>query len=87
MRPEGLREGTRKKAEASPPRSPRGFSRQAKANRKRMATVAGIYHIDRQIRCLRTVARQFAPLRLVHPHQTAAPKPVARRLWASWNNR
>jgi hypothetical protein len=47
MRPEGLRERTRKKAEASPPRSPRGFSHQAKANRKRMATVAGIYHIDR----------------------------------------
>ncbi len=27
MRPEGLREGTRQKAAASPPRSPRGFSR------------------------------------------------------------
>jgi hypothetical protein len=48
-----------------------------------MATVAGIYHIDRQIRCPRTVARQFAPLRLVSPNQTAAPKPVAKRLWAS----
>jgi hypothetical protein len=83
MRPEGLREGTRKKAEASPPRSPRGFSRQAKANRKRMATVAGIYHIDRQIRCPHTVAQQFAPLRLVPRHPTAAPKPVAKRLWAS----
>ena len=83
MRPEGLREGTRKKAEASPPRSPRGFSHHAKANRKRMAMVAGIYHIDRQIRCPRAVARQFAPLRLVAPNPTAAPKPVAKRLWAS----
>jgi hypothetical protein len=83
MRPEGWREGTRKKAEASPPRSPRSFSRQVKANRKRMATVAGIYHIDRQIRCPRTVARQFAPRRLVLCNQTAAPKPVAKRLWAS----
>jgi hypothetical protein len=83
MRPEGLREGTRKKAEASPPRSPRGFSHHAKANRKRMATVAGIYHLDRQIRCPRTVARQFAPLRLVPRHPTAVPKPVAKRLWAS----
>ena len=83
MRPEGLREGTRKKAEASPPQSPRNGSHQAKVNRKRMATVAGIYHLDRQIRCPRTVARQFAPLRLVPPNQTAAPKPVAKRLWAS----
>ena len=80
MRPEGLREGTRQKAEASPPRSPRGFSHHAKTNRKRMATVAGIYHIDRQIRCPRTVARQFAPLRLVPRHPIAAPKPVARLL-------
>jgi hypothetical protein len=83
MRPEGLREGTRKRAEASPLRSPRGFSHQVKANRKRMATVAGIYHIDRQIRCPRTVARQFAPRRLVLCNQTATPKPVAKRLWAS----
>jgi hypothetical protein len=83
MRPEGLREGTRKKAEASPPRSPRSFSHQAKVNRKRMATVAGIYHIDRQIRGPRTVARQFAPLRLIPHNQAAAPQPVAKRLWAS----
>lgn len=83
MRPEGLREGTRKKAEASPPRSPRGFSHHAQANRKRMATVAGIYHIDRQFRCPHRVAQQFAPLRLVPRHPTAAPKPVAKRLWAS----
>jgi hypothetical protein len=83
MRPEGWREGTRQKAEGSPPRSPRRFSHQAKANRKRMATVAGIYYLDRQIRCPRTVARQFAPLRLVPHHSTAAPKPVAKRLWTS----
>ena len=83
MRPEGLREGTRKKAEARPPQSPRHGSHQAKVNRNRMATVAGSYHLDRQIRCPRTVVRQFAPLRLVPPHQTAAPKPVAKRLWAS----
>jgi hypothetical protein len=48
-----------------------------------MATVAGIYPLDRQIRCPRTVARQFAPLRRVPRHQSAAPQPVAKRLWAS----
>src|SRR5258705_12926750 len=49
MRPEALREATRKKAEASPKRPPRGFERQEKSNRKRMATVAGSSNIARQI--------------------------------------
>jgi hypothetical protein len=83
MRPEALREATRKKAEASAKRPPRGFARQEKSNRKRMATVAGLYHIDRHIRCPQTVARQFAPLRLVPRHRTPAPKPVGKKLWAS----
>src|SRR5713101_8784151 len=65
MRPEALREATRKKAEACAQQPRRGFARREKANRKRMATVAGIYHIDRHMRCPQTVARQFAPLRLV----------------------
>ena len=38
-RPEALREATRKKAEGSAQRPPRGFARQEKSNRKRMATV------------------------------------------------
>jgi hypothetical protein len=83
MRPEALREATRKKAEASAKRPPRGFARQEKANRKRMATVAGLYHIDRHIRCPQTVARQFAPLRLVPRNRTPAPQPVGKKLWAS----
>jgi hypothetical protein len=43
MRKEALREATRKRAEANVPKAPRGFARQDKSNRKRMATVAGIY--------------------------------------------
>ncbi len=50
MRKEGLREETRKRAEASAATAPRGFARQVKAHRKRMAAVAGIYHIDRHVR-------------------------------------
>jgi hypothetical protein len=83
MRPEGLREATRQKAEASPRKPPRGFSRRDKANRKRMATVAGLYHVGRHIRRPKTVARQFAPLRLVPDHRPPAPQPVAKTLWAS----
>jgi hypothetical protein len=83
MRQEALREATRKKAEGSAQRPPRGFARQEKSNRKRMATVAGIYHVDRHMRSPQTVARQFAPLRLVPSQGNPAPKPVGKKLWAS----
>ena len=83
MRKEGLREETRKRAEASAPKALRGLTRQDKSNRKRMATVAGIYHIDRHVRSAQTVAQQFAPLRLVPHNRRAAPKPVGKKLWAS----
>jgi hypothetical protein len=83
MRPEGLREGTRKKAEASTRQPPRGFSRRDSANRKRMATVAGLYHVARHPRRPKTVARQFAPRRLVPDNRPPGPKPVAKTLWAS----
>ncbi len=82
MRQEALRQATRKRAEASPPKPPQGFHRQDKSNRKRMATVAGIYHIDRHIRSPQTVAQQFAPLRLVPHPRHIAPKPVGKQLWA-----
>ena len=83
MRQEALREGTRKKAAASAQRPLRGCARQEKSHRKRMATVAGIYHVDRHMRSPQTVARQFAPLRLVSRQEKPAPKPVAKKLWAS----
>jgi hypothetical protein len=83
MRQEALRPETRKRAAANGPQAPRGFHRQDQSNRKRMATVAGIYHIDRHVRSPQTVAQQFAPLRLVPRHRPAAPKPVGKQLWAS----
>jgi len=83
MRQEALREETRKRAEARGPKAPQGFHRQDQSNRKRMATVAGIYHIDRHVRTPQTVAQQFAPLRLVPHHRRTAPKPVGKKLWAS----
>jgi len=75
MRKEGLREATRKRAEASAPQVPRGFARQDKSNRKRMATVAAIYHIDREF------ARDMGdPLRTVveAPTKIAAEEAASR---------
>lgn len=83
MRQAALRDATRKKAEARTHKTPQGFRRQEKSNRKRMATVASLYHIDRHHRSAQTVARQFAPLRLVPTQRPAAPKPVGKKLWAS----
>jgi hypothetical protein len=48
-----------------------------------MATVVGLYHIDRHVRRPETVAQQFAPLRLVPQQRNPPPKPVAKKLWAS----
>ena len=83
MRPEALREATRKKAEVRASQAPRGFARKEKSNRRRMAAVASLYHIDRHRRSAQTVARRFAPLRLVPTERQAAPKPVGKKLWAS----
>ncbi len=83
MRQEALREATRKKAEARAQNAPRGFARKDKSNRKRMAMVAALYSIDRHLRSPQTVARQFAPLRLVPNQLPPAPKPVGKKLWAS----
>src|SRR5438093_604222 len=83
MRQAALREATRKKAEARVQSAPRGLAHKEKANRKRMATVAGISHIDRPIRSPHTVARQFAPLRLVPRNPSPAPTPVGKKRWAS----
>jgi hypothetical protein len=83
MRQEALREATRKKAEARVQRAPRGLAHKEKSHRKRMATVAGISPIDRHIRSPHTVARQFAPLRLVPSNPSPAPTPVGKKRWAS----
>jgi hypothetical protein len=83
MRTEALREATRKKAEARAQQAPRGFARKEKSNRKRMAAVASIYHIELRRRSAQMVARQFAPLRLVPTERQAAPKPAGKKLWAS----
>ena len=83
MRQEALREATRKKAEARAQSAPHGLAQKATSNRKRMATVAGLSHIDRHLRSPHTGARQCAPLRLVPRNPPPAPTPVGKKLWAS----
>lgn len=83
MRTEALREATRKRAETSAPKASRGFARQDTSHRKRMATVAGISHLDRHGRSPQSVAQQFAPLRLVPQPRKIAPTPVGKKRWAS----
>jgi hypothetical protein len=83
MRQEALREATRKKAEARAQSAPHGLAHTAKANRNRMATVAGLSHIERHIRSPHTVARPCAPLRLVPSNPPPAPPPVGQKRWAS----
>jgi hypothetical protein len=83
MRQEALRKETRQRAEANGRQASRGLHRQDQSNRKRMATVAGIYPIDRHVRPPQTVAQQCAPLRLVPRHRRVAPKPVGKKRWAS----
>lgn len=83
MRQEALRKETRTRAEANGSKAPRGLHRQAQAKRKRMATVAGLYHIDRHVRHPQTVAQQFAPLRLGPHNRRGAPQPVGKKCWAS----
>jgi hypothetical protein len=82
-RQEAVREATRQQAAARAQSAPRGLAQKAKSNRKRLATVAGLYHIARHIRSPHTVARQCAPLRLVPSNPPPAPTPAGKKLWAS----
>ena len=79
MRPEGLREATRKRRESSENKHKTRLSKGEKCNAKRMAQVASIYHIDRFIRKPEDVYDECCRRR-VHGQR---PKPVAKRIWAS----
>lgn len=69
MRPEGLREKTRKKAQAKRP------NRLGKPSHTRTATVAAVYSLAPQIR---TAADILAQRKQIH-----VPRPVNKRVWAT----
>ncbi|MCI0438787.1 MAG: ISKra4 family transposase [Chloroflexi bacterium] len=76
MRPEGLREATRKAAEREQHKMKTRLSAGEKRNRKRMATVAAVYSIEPHPRTAET---------LMGLEEENTPKPRARnkRVWAS----
>lgn len=75
MRPEGLREATRKAAEAAAPKLKGRLSKGEKGDRKRMATVAAVYEVAPFVRL---------PEDVLDPSKNEAnrPRPTAKRVWA-----
>jgi hypothetical protein len=78
MRREDLREATRRAAEREQHKLKTRLSQGEKRNRKRMATVAAVYSIERTVRSAESIMGMEA-------EQDPSPKPRARnkRVWAS----
>src|SRR5919197_3166091 len=78
MRREDLREATRKAAEREQHKLKTRLSQGEKRNRKRMATVAAIYSIERNVRGAESIMG-------IKAEQDPSPKPRAcnKRVWAS----
>ena len=80
VRPEDLREATRRAAEQQQHKLQKRFTRGEKRNRKRMAQVAATYTIEPFVRDAEDVLREY---RLVHEVTKRRPKPMQKRVWAS----
>jgi hypothetical protein len=77
MRPESLREATRKRAEESESHLKKRLSKGEKRNAKRMAQVASLYSIDRNVRKPEQVVG------IEKKSDTKPPRPIGKRVWAS----
>jgi hypothetical protein len=85
MRPEGLREATRKKAakrakEHGPPSKSR---KQARRNSKRMATVAAVYGIEPHVRTPQELMGNLQGVATSAEGRAKRPSPENKRVWAS----
>jgi hypothetical protein len=80
MRHDDLREVTRERAEKAEHKLERRLSRGEKRNRKRMATVAAVYDLAREVR---VPADILADLRPVRDASTPRPRAKNKRVWAS----
>lgn len=78
MRPDSLREATKKAAENQKHKMKTRLSAGEKANRKRMATVASVYTVERH---MRTAEDIMQPTELAKAR--AKPKASNKRVWAS----
>ena len=79
MRPEGLREGTRKRAEAAKRKMEKRLAKGEKTNRKRMAQIASLYLTARFERTPQDILKELAR----ENAEKRRPKPVEKRVWAS----
>ena len=80
MRPEDLREATRKKAVARKPHLTARLAPGEKPHAKRMATVATVYTVDRHVRTPQEVFPPPGPHRVPPPPR---PNLASKRVWAS----
>jgi len=84
MRPEGLREATRKAAEkrAREPGPPEQSLARHRRHAKRMATVAAVYNIEPYVRAPEDIARNLRGV-ADSAEQARRPRPENKRVWAS----
>jgi hypothetical protein len=84
MRPEGLREATRKAAEkrAREPGPPEQSLAQHRRHAKRMATVAAVYNIEPYVRAPEDIVRNLRGVADT-AEQARRPRPENKRVWAS----
>jgi len=75
MRPEGLREGTKKAAESEERKLKTRLSKGEKRNRKRMAAVATVYDVERHVRSAESI--------IGLEDKSAKPRAKNKRVWAS----
>lgn len=80
MKNEALREGTKKRAEEQQGKRKARLGKGEKRNRKRMATVASVYSIERHPR---TAAEIMGPEKKEKEQAEKKPKARRKRVWAS----
>jgi len=81
MRPDYLREATRKAAQARQPRLEHRRSKGEKSGSRRMATVATVYTIAPFFREPRDIVKEYGPVSVAAGG--ARPRPQNKRVWAS----
>src|SRR5262249_23167644 len=79
MRQQDLREVTRKRAVQAAHKLKKRQSKGEKANAKRMATLAAVYSIDRDVRKPEQIVKEMNATESC----TVRPRPVDKRVWAS----
>jgi hypothetical protein len=80
MRPDSLREGTKKAAQERQHKMSKRLSKGEKKNSKRMATVASVYTVEPFPRTPEDIIRELRPVR---DAAAARPRPEDKRIWAS----